>query len=754
MQWHDDVPGHDGLITGARLLGKDMGQVILERESYAVDYQGYKLWNIGRSIVRPSGNQLQVLNIGSTGDDGILSEIEQAESWSVDLGPVDPLGIAAPGSALYVSAIGQVNGVAEQPLGTFAVTKAGGLFDIIADFGPIGSSTQTAVVRDNGTVVASVSGHIGPVVTASSWPIGLGRLGEPGADGYSSRHSPLTQFVVGGVSYIGDELQIIAESPSGVTDFNSELEIRASGIGQFTVASMQVVPAASTTLITTFDGGNGLGAGATTFFDLDAAFPVTIKALDVHVDTLGGAGTIEIYSFPVTAFGNEGMGVGPWTLVGDGTYISNGPGAPTPVSLRSPIALSTGSTGIAICYLGTGVNYTNGAGATPTDVFMGVGLTMTAGTASPTCLNALNIFSSRIANIAITYSVPAGVATEGKYGESCGEGFASLYELFDGATSTFDLGGAPAAENVISAQFTGPGYAFTQGASAFFTPTSVALALTDDSVSAQVMPFPMALPDGTMTNDITISSNGFVWLNGTNTVNDFSESVAELLSGDPRIAVLWDDLNVADATAPGAIHFDVDPSGNAVYVTYLNVVEFGAAGAANGPNTAQLMIDNQGNFELRYGTVGSLDSLVGFSLGGGAADPGAEDLSAVSVVLTQADAPSMVLCADARPISGTTINLVTEGIPATALAGATILSFGQILPGAPTSFVGCELYVGAGSSLFFVPAGSTTNSLPLPIPNDPTLSGVMVYAQSAVLTSVDPLDGLTSNGVELVVGMN
>ena len=522
--------------------------------------------------------------------------------------------------------------------------------------------------------------------------------------------------------------------------------LRAGAIAALAAAAL---PAQS--LSTTFAGGNGNAAGGGVYFDVNVtnAMGIAVLSMDINSSSVAGdLGSIDVYTTPGTHVGVEGN-MALWTLQSSGTFTSAGAGLPTTVTLASPVILPMGAQGIAVCYNGFGSTYTNGNGTNQT--YMNADLTLTAGSSDNSCLASATVFSPRVWNGALNYAIgTSDFATTAKYGSGCGASAGSIYESFDGGISAFDLGGAPAAENVIRASFGGSTYVVTPGASAFFTPTSAALALTDDSVSPQVLPFPMPLTDGTMTNDITISSNGFVTLNGTNTNSDFSESVGELLGQDPRIALLWDDLNVADATTPGAIHFDVDPSGNAVYVTYLAVVEFGGAA----PNTAQLMIDNAGNFELRYGTVGLLDALVGFSLGGGASDPGNTDLSAITSVMTGVDANNMSLCSDARPLTGTTVNLVTEDIPATALVGATIFSLGQINPGAPTPFAGCELFVGAGTTLLFIPAGSTTNSQALSIPNDPALSGVMVYAQSAVLTGVGPLAGLTSNGVELVVGLN
>ena len=520
---------------------------------------------------------------------------------------------------------------------------------------------------------------------------------------------------------------------------------------------LATAPLPGQVLTTTYAGGNGLGSGGGVYFDLNVtASTLNITAFDVHVDQTGNAGSIDIFAFPTTAFGNESAGPGPWMQIGTGTATSNGPGVPTPVTLSSPIVLPPGPVGIAICYNGFGADYTNGAGTTPTDMFSAPGLDMICGTSTTPCLTGTGLNSSRIWNGSIYYNTTPGAAFTRTYGGGCGESAGSYYELFDTTNNTFDLGGAPGAEQAFQAIFIGSGYVLVPSAPAFFTPTSTPLALTDDSVVPQVLPFPLPLPDGTVTNDIVISSNGFIWLNGTETSSDLSESVNDLLTNAPRVAILWDDLNPADNTQPGSVHFDVDPSGSACYVTYLNVVEFGTAGATNGPNTVQLVISASGSFEWRFGTIGTMDTMVGFSLGNGALDPGSLDLSAVNGMPTGVDRGDATLTASGPPSFGTTINLVTGNIPSNARVGGTIFSYTQVNPGLSlgSAAPGCFQYLDASnaSTVLFVPTGGATNTLPVPIPVGIQL-GQQIYCQSALFVPrINPLRVITTNGLELVVG--
>ncbi len=73
-----------------------------------------------------------------------------------------------------------------------------------------------------------------------------------------------------------------------------------------------------------------------------------------------------------------------------------------------------------------------------------------------------------------------------------------------------------------------------------------------------------------------------VWVNANGNVtfgapsSDFTESSAELLTGPPRIAALWDDLN---ATAGGQVFYTVGNNDKSVTIHWENVPEFQATGS-------------------------------------------------------------------------------------------------------------------------------------------------------------------------------
>lgn len=121
---------------------------------------------------------------------------------------------------------------------------------------------------------------------------------------------------------------------------------------------------------------------------------------------------------------------------------------------------------------------------------------------------------------------------------------------------------------------------------------------------------------GTVQTDLFANSNGSLTAVAGN--GDFSASVAEFLTGEPRLAGLWSDLspNVAGTTtvtvAGGVLQYDI-----------AGVPEFGAPATLNtvtmiaDSNTDTLTINAYAS-DAAHAT----DTLVGFSPGNGATDPG------------------------------------------------------------------------------------------------------------------------------------
>jgi hypothetical protein len=164
----------------------------------------------------------------------------------------------------------------------------------------------------------------------------------------------------------------------------------------------------------------------------------------------------------------------------------------------------------------------------------------------------------------------------------------------------------------------------------------------DDSVEVSL---PLSFPfQGSSYSSVFVNSNGNLTFGAGDA--DFSQSVADLLSGPPRIAPLWDDLS---PNAGGLVYVDSDAT--SATVTFDGVPEF----FFGGNNTFSVTLRDDGTVEISYGNVDSPDNIVGVTEGTGAADPGPSDLSG---------SPTW-------PASGTTYEEFTVGTP-NDLEGTTI----------------------------------------------------------------------------------
>ena len=119
---------------------------------------------------------------------------------------------------------------------------------------------------------------------------------------------------------------------------------------------------------------------------------------------------------------------------------------------------------------------------------------------------------------------------------------------------------------------------------------------------------------GTNWSSVFVNGNGNLTFGEGN--DDFTESVAELLSGPPRIAPLWDDL-----FSPLGLVI-AEPGHKSMTIHFVSVPEF----LTQGTNYFSVRLDDKGGVTLDYMPTNRSDALVGLSQGGGAADPGPTDL--------------------------------------------------------------------------------------------------------------------------------
>lgn len=358
--------------------------------------------------------------------------------------------------------------------------------------------------------------------------------------------------------------------------------------------------------------------------------------------------------------------------------------------------------------------------------------------------------------VKIGFTDPPGLARNSNFGRGCYNRASSFYELFQ--PGTFDLGGtATTVNSILVTPIGNGGYTVNPGSNGWFTPTSPDLALADDALSTpQVLPFTFPYAVSGSSTAVEIGSNGSVWLQpGGSTAP--GASPAALLAEGARFVGCWNDLDPSAATGAGSVHFDVDPSNQVVYATWLDVPLWEAAPSPWAHrNTFQIALYSTGQVEFRYQAMdlALYQVLVGYSQGGGAWDPESRDLSASIPFITGDDTRQLVLNCTQRPIINTNPVLETRHVPAGAAVGGILLSFNGFLAGLPIpGAAGCSQYVGLDASFLLITGGQPTVNFPLPVPNNNALVGSQFYCQSAMLLpGINLLGVLTSNGVSLQIG--
>lgn len=346
--------------------------------------------------------------------------------------------------------------------------------------------------------------------------------------------------------------------------------------------------------------------------------------------------------------------------------------------------------------------------------------------------------------VEVTYAPAlANTATAFPYGDGCYDGHASFYEIFP-------AGAVDLSNSGITLQPTSIGYLALPGAGAWFTPTSTPIQMAGNGVTAaQPLGFTFAYPGGS-TQAIHISSNGFVWADPNFSNGCCVPTPAEFLLLPPRWAALWADLDAST----GSVTFDTDPVLGAAYVTFTTVPE---AGVAQNLNTFQVAFFASGNVEYRYGQCAITNhvTLVGWTPGNGARDPGTTDLTVSLPIVTQPDLEPPLLTTNGRPILGASVPMIASRLPQATAVGAFFAGLTQHDPGLPLAGLGmqgCQQLASLDASLLFFPTNGT-GSAPFAIPGSATFVGLHVYVQAAAIApGANVLGVINSNGIDLQVG--
>lgn len=150
----------------------------------------------------------------------------------------------------------------------------------------------------------------------------------------------------------------------------------------------------------------------------------------------------------------------------------------------------------------------------------------------------------------------------------------------------------------------------------WFWPERTEFTLADDGFRRQALPFTFDF-FGTSYSEVFINSNGNLTFGSGDA--DFSESQAEMLSDQPRIAVMWDDFNPA-STSNTFTRLGVrvvDAGERHLVVEYSDVGEFASGGTSTGFNTFRVTLWADGRIVMEYNDMTVNDGIVGISPGNG-----------------------------------------------------------------------------------------------------------------------------------------
>jgi hypothetical protein len=337
-----------------------------------------------------------------------------------------------------------------------------------------------------------------------------------------------------------------------------------------------------------------------------------------------------------------------------------------------------------------------------------------------------------------------------RYGSGCPKD-GTVYESF--GTGSCDL-----ANTSMRFVNTGSGYITVNGGG--FDPNYVNLVpgVGEDTIH-QGLPIGFSFPfAGTMHTTVDLCSNGFLWL-GSNASPDYSATLAEYLSLTPRIAPLWRDVS---PQLGSGVFWDITP-------TYAMATWLGAPSynVPNSPNDFQVKLYANGDIEFNYGQIsplggsfgGATQTIVGFTEGNGAYDPGIVNYTFVVPGHTIGQSGRIPLVLDAvlgsTPRLGTTFMMELSNLPiGTAISVFAIGLNQQNVDASIFGLEGCRQYVSLDAIVVALPNGNSSTTSSLPIPNNSAFIGVQLFAQGLSLSpGFTSVGVISSNGGRILMGL-
>jgi len=259
------------------------------------------------------------------------------------------------------------------------------------------------------------------------------------------------------------------------------------------------------------------------------------------------------------------------------------------------------ATTLTISYKGVPLYGASGAGSTATVTLRASGeIEVVYGSVSG---------SSYIAGVSRGGADNSGVASDlsAVGGEIAYGGEETIYEVY-GNGKAFDLGGKTLKYTTASDPSPDPDPV---------VPSETSIALADDATAAVDLGFSFTF-FGKAYSKVYVNSDGNLTF-GAGDGATADRSVSRFLTGAPRIAALYADL---DPSAGGGVSYHHDDA-DTVTITYSGVPVWGSGGG----NTISVTLQSNGTITLAPGSVGAASFIVGVSKGGSGNSGSALDLT-------------------------------------------------------------------------------------------------------------------------------
>ena len=239
-------------ITAEQILAANIPSITITSESVSVTYAGLIQTALGNAALIANqldhgSNRLDVINIGSSGQDGVSIALPGNLALDVGWKPLDSSNTLPVGAYVQERIIGTANGITNGALGTVTMTKAGtSNYVVSADWTPIGVTHYTVQAYRNGVLVAQATNQNGAsLAVCNIWGdsgcIPLPPILGGGSDWETNQTGgPLPLVTIGGgASLTCDHLYVIPESVSGTPN---ALQITASGVSSISMTAVTVSP--------------------------------------------------------------------------------------------------------------------------------------------------------------------------------------------------------------------------------------------------------------------------------------------------------------------------------------------------------------------------------------------------------------------------------------------------------------------------------------------------------------------------------